>query len=105
LLNEELFALLRKSNVELAWVDAAKMPLVSEVTADFLYVRWEGDRKAVTGTLAKTETDRTTDIQAWAAKLKPSLDQGKPVFGYFSKYYSGYPPSDVTELLQSVSAT
>jgi uncharacterized protein YecE (DUF72 family) len=81
------------------------MPPVNEVTADFLYVRWEGDRKAVTGTLAKTETDRANDIQAWADKLKPFLNQGKLVFGYFSKYYSGYPPSDVKQLLQSVSAT
>ena len=76
----------------LAWVDAAKMPLATEETADFVYMRWEGDRKTVTGTLGKTEIDRTADIQAWAKKLKPLLEKGTPIFGYFSKYYSGFPP-------------
>ena len=100
LLGEELFALLRKSNVALAWVDAAKMPLVTEVTAPFMYVRWVGDRKAVTGTLGKTEIDKAAEIQAWAARLKTFLENDKPVFGYFSKYYSGFPPSDVAEFLK-----
>jgi uncharacterized protein YecE (DUF72 family) len=105
LLGEELFALLRKSNVALAWVDAAKMPLVTEVTASFLYVRWVGDRKAVTGTLGKTEIDKAAEIQAWAARLKTFLENDKPVFGYFSKYYSGFPPSDVGEFLKQMKAT
>jgi uncharacterized protein YecE (DUF72 family) len=101
LLTEELYALLREHRVTLAWVDAAKMPLVEEVTADFVYVRWEGDRTAVTGTLGKTEVDRTEAIQAWAKKLMPLLDAGTEVFGYFSKYYSGNPTADA-KLLQKL---
>ena len=102
LLCDELYLLLRENNVALAWVDAAKMPLTDEVTADFLYVRWEGDRKSVTGTLGKQETDRKAQIQQWAEKLKTPLKQGLHVFGYFSKYYSGFPPSDVEELLKNI---
>ncbi len=104
LLNENLYALLREHGVALAWVDAAKMPKVSEVTADFIYVRWEGDRKTVTGTLGKTEIDRASSIQAWAEKLKPFLAKGTEIFGYFSKYYSGFPPSEVKMLLKNVSS-
>ncbi len=100
LLNEELYALLREHQVALAWVDSAKMPLIEEKTADFVYLRWEGDRKTVTGTLGKTEVDRTGDIQVWAQKLKPQLSKGVEVFGYFSKYYSGNPTSDAIELLR-----
>lgn len=104
LLNENLYALLREHGVALAWVDAAKMPLISEVTADFIYVRWEGDRKAITGTLGKTEIDRTGSIQAWAETLKLFLTKGTEIFGYFSKYYSGFPPSDVEMLLKKVGS-
>ena len=100
LLNTELYELLRDHNVALAWVDAIKMPLTAEVTADFVYVRWEGDRKTVTGTLGKAETDRSEEIKAWAQRLVPFLEKGTPVFGYFSKYYSGFPPADVQELLK-----
>jgi uncharacterized protein YecE (DUF72 family) len=100
LLNAELYALLRDHNVALALVDAAKMPLVSEVTADFVYIRWEGDRKTVTGTLGKTEIDRSEQIKAWAQILEPFWKRGTPVFGYFSKYFSGFPTHDAVELLK-----
>jgi len=104
LLNEALFALLKVNKVGLAWVDAVKMPLLNEKTAEFFYVRWEGDRKAVKGTLGKTEVDRTTQIQEWTDRLKPLLN-GKTIgFGYFSKYYSGNPTSDAIELQRKLKA-
>jgi uncharacterized protein YecE (DUF72 family) len=104
LLNESLYALLKEHGVALAWVDAAKMPQVNEVTADFVYLRWEGDKKTVMGTLGKTEIYRASSIQAWAEKLKPFLAKGSEVYGYFSKYYSGYPPSDVDMFLKKVNS-
>ena len=41
LLNEALYDVLRGNNVALAWVDSPIMPQTHEVTADFIYVRWE----------------------------------------------------------------
>ena len=104
LLNEEVYSVLRDSNAALVWVDAAKMPLITEVTADFLYVRWVGDRKTVTGTLGKTEADRALQIEKWANRLKPFLDRDMEVFGYFSKYYSGNPTLDADQLLKNLKA-
>jgi uncharacterized protein YecE (DUF72 family) len=78
------------------------MPLVSEATADYVFVRWEGDRRAVKGDLGKTEVNRVNDIQLWAEKLKPLRDKRIQIFGYFSKYYSGFPPSDVKALRKSL---
>ncbi len=98
LLNDDLFSVLRENNVALAWVDSPLMPTLDKMTSDFLYVRLEGDRKKVNGTLGKTEADRSKDIEFWTKKLKPHLD-GKDVFVYFGKYYSGYPPLDVRQLL------
>jgi uncharacterized protein YecE (DUF72 family) len=72
---------------------------VPEATADFVYMRWEGDRSKVNGTLGRVEVDRTEDIGNVAAGVKSFLDQRIEVFGYFSKYYSGYPPSDAEQLL------
>jgi uncharacterized protein YecE (DUF72 family) len=102
LLNDQVYALLRDHNIALVWVDAVKMPLVSEMTANHIFVRWEGDRKAVKGDLGKTEVDRAYDIKLWAEKLKLLRDKEIQVFGYFSKYYSGFPPNDVKELLKSL---
>jgi uncharacterized protein YecE (DUF72 family) len=100
LLNDELYSVLRDNNVVLAWVDSPFMPLINEVTSDFVYVRWEGDRRRVKGILGRVEVDRAEKIRQWADRLKPFLEKETEVFGYFSKYYSGYPPSDVNEILK-----
>jgi uncharacterized protein YecE (DUF72 family) len=96
LLHGGLFSVLKSQNVALAWVDSPIMPPVSEVTSDFLCARWEGDRSKVKGTLGKIEVDGEGDIRLWADRIKPYLSKQMNVFGYFGKYYSGYPPSDVT---------
>ena len=98
-LKPDLYELLRTYNVALAWVDSPNMPLTLEVTADFLYIRWEGDRKKVNGLLGKIEADQTESLLLWAEKLEPYLGRRIQVYGYFGKYYSGDPPNDVNSLL------
>jgi uncharacterized protein YecE (DUF72 family) len=73
------------------------MPKIDEQTGDFLYVRWEGDRKTVNGTLGEIEVNKTTDLALWAEKLKLFIDKTE-IFGYFAKYFSGFPPKDITSL-------
>ena len=96
-LTPEFYSVLKSNGVALAWADSSLMAQISEVTADFLYVRWEGDRKKVNGTLGKIEADRTADLKLVADTIKPFLGKMQ-IYGYFGKYYSGYPPSDVATL-------
>jgi uncharacterized protein YecE (DUF72 family) len=100
LLNDSFYSILRDYNAVLAWVDSPVMPLINEETSDFIYIRWEGDRRRVSGTLGRIEIDRATRIKFWADRIKHFLDNQTEVFGYFSKYYSGHPPTDVHELLR-----
>jgi len=94
-LSPEFYGLLRDQGAALAWTNTDLMADIREVTADFLYMRWEGDRKTVNGTLGKVEVDRTADTEMWANKLAPFLAETE-FFGYFAKYYSGFPPNDVS---------
>lgn len=100
LLNDSFYSLLKDKNVALAWVDSPFMPVINEVTSDFIYVRWEGDRRRVKGTLGRIEVDKAAKIQQWADRIKPFLENQIGVFGYFSKYYSGHSPSDAHEFLK-----
>jgi len=100
LLNYDFYSLLRQNEVALAWVDSPFMPKLEVTTADFSYIRWEGDRRKVNGLLGKTEIDRARDIEAWAGRIRLLLDDSMEVYGYFSKYYSGYPPNDASQLLR-----
>ena len=90
--------MLRDNGVALALIDHPWMPKMNTITADFTYIRWEGDRNKINGKLGKVERDRSNDIKEWGAKIRDFLDSVE-VFGYFSKTYSGYPPGDVRMLL------
>jgi len=99
-LNERLYSILNENKVALTWVDSSSLSIVDGMTAGFVYVRLEGDRKRVNGTLGKTEVDCTPDIRHWVDILKSASDKGTEIFVYFSKYYSGLPTSDVREFLK-----
>lgn len=99
-LNSDFYSLLRANGVALAWVDSPSMPQSDVVTSDFLYVRLEGDRSKVKGTLGMIEADKAVGLKMWAEKIKRFLSANIEVYGYFGKYYSGYPPSDVNSLLK-----
>jgi uncharacterized protein YecE (DUF72 family) len=100
LLGDKFYSLLKEKGVALAINPL--MPETEQITSDFAYIRWEGDRRKVNGTLGKVEVDRTDDIKKWAAKISKFLVETKEVFGYFSKYYSGYPPTDAKQLVESL---
>jgi uncharacterized protein YecE (DUF72 family) len=100
--SENVYELLRDNKVSLVWVDAARLPIVNRVTSDFIYLRWEGDRKAINGKKGQTEEDKTANIRDWSTRLNSFLNTNYEVFGYFSKYYSGLPTSDVTEFMRAM---
>ena len=69
-------------------------------TADFAYVRWLGDRKAIesrTTTWNETIVDRAEDLDAWIPLLRALLD-GKSVreiWGFFNNHYAGHAPDSI----------
>ncbi len=93
---EETYQLLRDQNVALVSTNRFGTPDID--TAGFTYIRWEGERKTVNGEKGVIEVDRGAETAEWSEKVKKTLASSRSVYGYFSKYYSGYPPSDVETL-------
>ena len=79
--------------VEQPWLPASR-----EVTAGFVYIRLEGDRRRVNGEKGVVEVDRAEKTREWAHAIRGYLDSGLSVYAYFSKFYSGYPPEDIRRL-------
>lgn len=102
LLNKKLYSILRENGTALVWVDSPSMPEIKEITSKRVYIRWEGNRKQVRGTLGKKEVRITPKIKTWIQTIKSLLKQKTEVYGYFSKHYSGYPPSDVRTILKMI---
>lgn len=89
--------LLRRHNVAVAWTEWRDLPRVTEVTADFLYLRWLGDREAVE-TLDRVQIDRTRSFDAWQADLERALPQVREVYGYFNNHWAGHSPASANEM-------
>lgn len=98
-LSAPLFDVLRGRNVALAWIDHPWMPparqygrMPGAVTADFLYVRWLGDRhkiEEVTKSWDRLVYDRTRELAAWAELLRELTPRLGRVHAYFNNHYAG----------------
>jgi len=105
-LDEQFTDLLREHNVALALTDQSWMPRPTElfekfdpITADFTYVRWLGDRKAIeeqTAVWDKPIIDRKVEISEWVAILKRVIARGGlKAFAFANNHYAGHGPATV----------
>jgi uncharacterized protein YecE (DUF72 family) len=66
--------------------------LAGAVTADFLYVRWLGDRygiEEVTTTWDRLVVDRERQLAEWAEVLRELYPRVETVYGYANNHYGG----------------
>jgi uncharacterized protein YecE (DUF72 family) len=97
--------LLRGHNVALVLQDLSSMPRPWQfkegfdfVTADFVYVRWLGDRKGIeeqTRTWDKTVVDRRSDLVNWVELFRQFVSRNLKVFAYANNHYAGNGPETV----------
>jgi uncharacterized protein YecE (DUF72 family) len=96
---------LREHNIALALTDTSFMPRPWEmkekfdlITADFTYVRWLGDRKAIeeqTNVWSQTIVDRTSDLKNWVALFREFVAKKMKIFAYANNHYAGHGPDTV----------
>jgi uncharacterized protein YecE (DUF72 family) len=99
-LSERFYNLLREHNVALAHVDLPWMPRTTPVTADFVYIRWLGDRRALLDdfSFVRPELQRTEDLDWWARQIERMLERGLHVFAYANNHYQGHSPATIRAL-------
>jgi uncharacterized protein YecE (DUF72 family) len=100
-----LLDLLRAHGVALALTDHPWMPPIQElirqhdvVTADFIYIRWLGDRQAMETITRKWDrlvVDRTQDTEQWAAIVRQFLARDLTVYGFYNNHYAGHSPGSI----------
>jgi uncharacterized protein YecE (DUF72 family) len=104
-LDERFADVLRKYGIALALTDTSFLPRPWEidkqfelVTADFVYVRWLGDRKAIeaqTMTWDKTIIDRSEDLKNWAELFRQFMRRDLKIYAYANNHYAGNGPGTV----------
>ncbi len=91
------FELLRTRRASLAWTEWRELPRLTEVTADFLYLRWLGDRREIEK-YDRVQIDRADSFDAWERDLRRVLPQVREVFGYFNNHWAGHSPASANEM-------
>ncbi len=102
---------LHERGVALALIDQAWMPRPAQwfeksdpITADFTYVRWLGDRKAIeeqTKTWDKVIVNRSNDLAEWSEILGKVHKRKIQIFAYANNHYAGHGPATV-EMFQDL---
>jgi len=101
---------LREHNIALALTDTSFVPRPWEmkeefdlITADFTYVRWLGDRKAIeeqTKVWNQTIVDRTSDLKNWVEIFREFVAKKMKIFAYANNHYEGHGPATVRHFQQ-----
>ena len=99
----ELFTLLRKKNISFCLIDHPWMPRRNIVTADFVYIRFLGDRKAIENDFSFVRFDRVEELDWWTELINEHSLDGREIFAYFNNHYSGHAPSTALALIDRIN--
>jgi uncharacterized protein YecE (DUF72 family) len=100
-----LVSICRQHGAALVWNEQTWMPAAADwprltggPTADFAYIRWLGDRKAIeklTQTWGDIVIDQKAATEAWVPVVSELRAAQIKVFGYFNNHFAGHAPASV----------
>jgi uncharacterized protein YecE (DUF72 family) len=99
-LRSDLPELLREHGVALTLIDYPRMPRMEEATADFVYIRWLGDRREFPEGHTHLKKDRDDDLLWWSERVDRFLEEGRTVFAYANNHYQNHSPSTLQRFLE-----
>ncbi len=90
---------LKARGVALALHDLYYMPRRTDITADFVYIRWLGRRTGLKR-FDHIQLDRRDEEEWWAERVQSFLDQGLTVYGFFNNVWAGHAPASARGFLE-----
>lgn len=94
---EETVRMLEARRVALTWTDWLDLPPYHALTADFLYVRWMGDRRAIER-YDRVQIPRDAEHDAWEQAIRAALPRVREVYGYFNNHWAGHSPASAADM-------
>ena len=91
--NEDVYKLLSGNNICLVWsqLDAIQTP--AELTSDFVYLRFIGDRSIDERDFGKIQKDRNRELKMWSDSINRIKDKTKLVIVAANNHYAGFGPA------------
>jgi uncharacterized protein YecE (DUF72 family) len=96
-LQSDVLEELRAHKVAWTCIDLTYMPRLIDWTADFAYVRWLGDRRAIER-YDRPQIERDVETEEWADALAGLSRHVSRIYGYYNNHYAGHSPASVNQL-------
>jgi uncharacterized protein YecE (DUF72 family) len=99
-LGSDLPEMLRERGAALTLIDYPRMPRMEEATADFVYIRWLGNRQEFPSGHTHAKRDRSEDLAWWSERVDRFLSEGRDVFAYANNHYQNHSPSTLEQFVE-----
>jgi uncharacterized protein YecE (DUF72 family) len=101
---EPFYDLLKEHRVALVLADYGKVPTSLQITTDFTYVRWVGNRQDFPDGQVQALIDRDAELDEWSRMITRLAAQGVTVWGFANDIYQGHAPTTVHALAERIGA-
>jgi uncharacterized protein YecE (DUF72 family) len=100
--NRDVYKLLSDNNVCLVWsqLDAIQTP--AELTSDFIYLRFIGDRSIDERDFGKIQKDRIKELKMWSDSIGRVKDKAKLAIVAANNHYAGFGPATANSFRKMV---
>jgi uncharacterized protein YecE (DUF72 family) len=91
--DKRVYKLLSDNNICLAWSQLDNIQTPPELTSDFVYLRFIGDRSIDEKDFGKVQKDRLAELKRWSDSLSGVKDMAKIAIVAANNHYAGFGPS------------
>jgi uncharacterized protein YecE (DUF72 family) len=100
--NKDVYQLLSENNICLAWSQLDTIQIPPELTSDFLYLRFIGDRSIDERDFGKIQKDRTKELKMWSDSLERVREKAKFAIVAANNHYAGFGPATANSFRKMV---
>ena len=100
--DKNVYSLLSENNICLAWSQLDTIQTPPELTIDFLYLRFIGDRSIDEKGFGRIQKDRLKELRAWSQSVQRVRDEAKYAIVAANNHYAGFGPATANSFRRMV---
>ena len=91
--DERVYKLLSDNNICLAWSQLDSIQTPPELSSDFVYLRFIGDRSIDEKNFGRVQKDRLKELRLWSDSVRRVKDKAKLAIVAANNHYAGFGPA------------
>ena len=99
---KDFYKLLSDNNICLTWSQLDTIQTPSELTSDFLYLRFIGDRSIKEEDFGSIQKNRFEELQRWSEEVKKMRDKARFAIVAANNHYAGFGPATANSFRKMV---